>query len=181
VESDPLLAEDLSHVAAQYRAKAPHERCFERLYDRYLKLAFATAGRYLHPDESAPDHRHAGTLSKSLPEYPSVVEIPKQIDACTTGERRNAARHGPGGDDEPVVGNLIVAFQAHPLRSGIQADGWLPQTPVHFEVLGPLPAQGELLRLPLPLQELLGQGRAVIGLVRLLPHRNDAAAVAFPA
>ena len=168
---------------ADLRPQDAGQRRRSRIDRHDLEAEHSERRGHLAADEPEADDRRAPAGPGRLPYPVRVLDGPEVEDARQAGAREGQPPlAATGGDDQPVVGQLLAAFQADSPALGVEGGG-----PPAEQELDPgavvvlLGRHEELLEPGGPAQEGLGQRRALIGQVGLGADHRDAAVEAQPA
>ena len=149
------------------------QRSGEGLDDRHVKAPGAAGGGDLCPDEASPDYADARAAFELRPDGHGIVQGPQDVDPLQIGAAGKPPGSGAGGHDEAVEADGLTVVQDHGPRIEVETGRPLPQFPFDIElvVVGIVPEEC-LLRLPLAVEDLLGQRRAVVRPEMFLPHHD---------
>ena len=137
--------------------------------------------RHLLADEARADDDQAGAGVKRL-QLASVARVAQREHVGTAVQQLEAASLGAGGDEQPVVGQLVAVVQHQAVIDRLQAHGVAAQAQLDIALAVPvIRPEGELRRLGIPRQDALGERRAVVGAQRLGADHRDGAGVVVAA
>ena len=127
-----------------------------------LETELAGRGGDLRPDEAGADHDEAfsgGQVSRR------AIASSRERSTCTPSSSSPPAGVGRdlGGENDPIGRDLAAVAQQYRAADVVQADRRRAQPPLDVEVSVVRCAQGDVVQRGSARQELLGQGRAVIG------------------
>ena len=170
----PVIPVDLGAYRADLGTQHTAQRYRQGLDHGDLQSPAPGGGRHLGTDEPGTHHHHPpGSGLQLCPYRQAVVQAPQGVDTVqAAGGQLTAA--GPGGDEDTVGGNRRTAVEGDGAGGHVEPDSPVTQPPPDIQI----PERGtvgqeDAIRLPLPGQNLLGQGRPIVGLVGLITNDGD--------
>jgi hypothetical protein len=113
-EVDPVLAVQAGEHGRDLRAENVQQRQFRRLQDRHVYARSAGGGRDLQADPPGTDDQHPGRPREGVPDPVAVRRLAQVQDTVGVRARQaQAARGGPGGEQQLVVPETVTAGQRH--------------------------------------------------------------------
>jgi len=155
---DVQLGDGCSH----HRSELSLERRRQRLDDGHVEPEPATRRRHLEPDEACADHRDPRPPLELGADRHRVVERPQRMDAGEAFGARQGARGGAGGHDEPGVRNGVSVGQRD--LSLVRVERHRADAEERFDAEERVVRlQRRTSRLPFSAQDLLREGRPIVG------------------
>ncbi|MBB4783584.1 hypothetical protein BJY27_004545 [Streptomyces rapamycinicus] len=159
---------------ADHAAQGAHQGSRAAFRDRDGQLPLTADGGDLRAGEPGADHQHpAGPGPQPVDQPGGVVRGPQHEDAVQSGLQLVRPRAGAhtGGDQQPVVLHRGAIGERHPLGRHVQRGRGDAQPPPRVDRAAP--GEGRLVHRHQAEQDLLGQRRTVVRLVRLVRLVTD--------
>ena len=167
------------HTSPIIAPQLTFQRYVERLDDGDVQAEAVGGGRHLGPDESGTDDDDPGqTVHQVGPQGLSVVQGTQRVHTGQPVRAGEPPGTGAGRDHDTVGAQLPSCGQGDGPRRGVEPHRALTQQPLHAQAFVLLRvAEGERIGVEVALEKFLGQRRAVVGGVALLPHDGDVAVI----
>ena len=161
---DTLTAVQVHEPTPDLLAEDRGERCRQRLEEGHLDTQPTGGCRHLLPDEPGSDHDQARPGSEGGAQRPGVREGAQVMDVGPPIKVGKAARPAPGGDQQLLVLEGRPVIQLELSGGNVQPHGSAPEDQLDLVLLVPVVGpKGDRLLVHRAGQELLGEGRSVIG------------------
>jgi hypothetical protein len=176
-----VLAVQAGEDAGNLGAEDPQQRQLGRLQQGDLDAGRAGRGGALQPDPPRADDRDPGDGLEGGLDLVTVAH-PAQVEhaICVGARHPEAARRGPGGQQQPGVADPAVVGQGHLVRRAVDA-GYGDAEAQLDAVIGVPRRRVDVDRVAFGLaqQVVLGQGRALVRPFGLIPDQHDWAVEPF--